>query len=234
MIRDTTAYLLDAVEANQRLLFEGAQGALLDIDHGTFPFVTSSNSSGLGVSAGSGVPGRWVDRVIGVIKTYSTRVGGGPFPTELENETGEQLRSQGGEFGATTGRARRCGWFDSVIARYSAQINGLTGLALTKLDVLDGFETIRVCTRYRLGEQILDTFPHDVDDVAAVEPVYEDLPGWQQSTVGITQFEDLPQKAKDYIAYLEDRVGVPVDLVSTGQKRNEIIFRRNPFSAYGS
>jgi len=232
-IQDTTALLAGALKEGRHVLLEGAQGALLDIDHGTYPFVTSSSPTAGGACTGLGFGPTRISGVLGIVKAYTTRVGSGPFPTEQENEIGETLRSRGGEFGATTGRARRCGWFDAVTARYSAHINGLTGLAITKLDVLDEFEEIRVCTGYRLNGRELKSFPHDAGEVEAVEPVYETLPGWRRSTVGVRRFDDLPENARRYIEFLEAQVGVPADLVSTGQKRDEIIIRRNPFETYG-
>ena len=178
-VADTTAYLLDAVEADKRVLFEGAQGALLDIDHGTFPFVTSSNSSGVGVSAGSGVPGRYITKVIGIIKAYTTRVGGGPFPTEQDNETGEHIRDRGNEYGTVTKRPRRCGWFDAVAARYTARLSGVDVLAVMLLDVLSELPELKICTAYELDGQRITDFPSHVDDLRRVVPVYETLPGWQ-------------------------------------------------------
>ncbi len=179
-VADTTAYLLDAVEANRRMLFEGAQGALLDIDHGTFPFVTSSNSSGAGVSSGSGVPGRWITKMIGVIKAYSTRVGGGPFPTEQDNEIGQHIRDRGNEYGTVTRRPRRCGWFDAVAARYTARLSGVDSLAVMLLDVLDEMPEIKICTAYEIDGRRVTQFPSHVDDLRRAKPVLETLPGWQQ------------------------------------------------------
>jgi len=231
-IKDT-AYLLGNFMNNGRhILLEGAQGTLLDVDHGTYPFVTSSSPTAGGACTGLGIGPTRISGVLGIVKAYTTRVGEGPFPTEQDNEIGEALRAKGGEFGATTGRPRRCGWFDAVAVRYSAGLNGLTGIALTKLDVLDELDTIKVCTAYRLNGQEIPAFPHDAADVEAVEPVYEDLQGWKTSTVGIKNFEDLPENARNYIFYLEKILGTPVDMISTGQKRDEIIIRRNPFQAF--
>ncbi|MEM8678892.1 MAG: adenylosuccinate synthase [Planctomycetota bacterium] len=216
-IGDTTNFLLDAVEAGQDLLFEGAQGALLDIDHGTCPFVTSSNSSGVGVSAGSGVPGRWIQRVIGVIKSYSTRVGGGPFPTELNDEIGEQIRRHGNEFGTTTGRPRRCGWFDAVAVRYTARLSGVDLLAAMMLDVLSHFEEIQVCTAYSINGERVERFPGQVEDLRNARPIYETLPGWKEDVTGARSWDDLPAKAQAYVHRIEELIGVPVGVVSVGR-----------------
>ncbi len=223
-IADTTAYLLDAVEDNKRLLFEGAQGALLDIDHGTFPFVTSSNSSGVGVSSGSGVPARWVDKVIGVIKAYCTRVGGGPFPTELNDETGEHIRVEGNEFGTTTGRPRRCGWFDAVAARYTARLSGVDSLSLMMMDVLSKLPEIQVCTSYEINGERTQQFPSHVDDLRSVKPVYETLPGWREDVTGVRRLEDFPKAARSYIARLSELVEQPVAFVSVGPDRAQTVF----------
>jgi adenylosuccinate synthase len=221
---DTTAYLLDALEAGRRVLFEGAQGALLDIDHGTFPYVTSSNSSGLGVTTGSGVPGRWIDRVIGVIKAYATRVGGGPFPTEQDNDTGQKLRDRGNEYGTVTRRPRRCGWFDAVAARYTARLSGVDCLAVMLLDVLDGFDELKVCTAYELDGRRITNFPSHVDDLRLVRPVFESLPGWRSDTTKVRRMADLPPKAQAYLARLAELVGRPVEYVSVGPERTQTIF----------
>ncbi len=229
LIQDTEYLVSSYLDKGRNILLEGAQGTLLDVDHGTYPFVTSSSPTAGGACAGLGIGPTRISGVLGIIKAYTTRVGEGPFPTEQSNEIGENLRAKGGEYGATTGRARRCGWLDGVSARYAVRINGLTGLALTKLDVLDDMAEIKVCTGYTLDGKEIVSVPHDSAAIEAVEPVYDTLPGWQESTVGITKFEDLPDNARAYISYIENLVGTPVDMVSTGQKRDEIIIRRNPF-----
>lgn len=225
LVCDTTHYLLDAVEENKSLLFEGAQGALLDIDHGTYPFVTSSNSSGVGVSAGSGIPARWIDKVVGVLKSYSTRVGGGPFPTELHCETGEHIRQMGNEFGTTTGRPRRCGWFDAVAARYTARLSGVHAVALMMLDVLSELDEIKICTSYEINGETTKRFPGSAEDLKVAKPVYESVPGWKKDITGVTNFDDLPENAKAYVAKIEELVGCPVEYVSVGPDRAQTIFR---------
>lgn len=223
-VTDTTPFLLDAVEANRAILFEGAQGALLDIDHGTFPFVTSSNSSGVGVSAGSGIPGRWIKQVIGVIKSYSTRVGGGPFPTEQDNPTGQHIRDLGNEYGTTTGRPRRCGWFDAVAARYTVRLSGVDVLAVMMLDVLSQLPEIQVCVAYELDGERIDHFPSHVEQLRKVVPVYESLPGWQQDISHIRQLKDLPINARGYLDRLSELTNRPIGVVSIGPDRQETIF----------
>jgi adenylosuccinate synthase len=223
-VADTTAYLLDAVEADKRVLFEGAQGALLDIDHGTFPFVTSSNSSGVGVSAGSGVPGRYITKVVGIIKAYTTRVGGGPFPTEQDNETGEHIRRRGNEYGTVTRRPRRCGWFDAVAARYTARLSGADVLAVMLLDVLSELPELKICTAYELDGQRLTDFPSHVDDLRCVVPVYETLPGWQQEISHIRRISDLPINARKYLDRIASLLHRPVEVVSIGPDREQTIF----------
>jgi len=223
-VSDTTRFLLDEVEAGKRLLFEGAQGALLDIDHGTFPFVTSSNSSGVGVSAGSGVPPRWINKVLGVAKCYSTRVGGGPFPTELHDDTGEHIRQVGKEFGTTTGRPRRCGWFDAVAVRYTSRLSGVDGLAMMMLDVLSDLDEIQVCRAYDLDGQEIDYFPSHVDDLRRVKPIYETLPGWNKDVTGIRDYDDLPENAKNYVQHIGKLVGRPIEVVSVGPDRAQTMF----------
>lgn len=220
---DTTSYLLDAVEADKRILFEGAQGALLDIDHGTFPFVTSSNSSGVGVSSGSGVPARWINRVLGVCKAYTTRVGGGPFPTEQENEIGQRIRELGREYGTTTGRPRRCGWFDAVAVRYTARLSGVDALSVMMMDVLSQLPEVKICVAYRLDGQEITRFPSHVDDLRRVEPVYETLPGWQQDVTAARRMSDLPAGAHRYLNRISQLVGRPVDVVSVGPDREQTI-----------
>jgi len=223
-VADTTAYLLDAVEADKRVLFEGAQGALLDIDHGTFPFVTSSNSSGVGVSAGSGVPGRYITKVVGIVKAYTTRVGGGPFPTEEDNETGEHIRRRGNEYGTVTKRPRRCGWFDAVAARYTARLSGADVLAVMLLDVLSALPELKICTAYDLEGQRITDFPSHVDDLRRVVPVYETLPGWQKEISDVCCVDDLPINARKYLDRLAALLGRPVGVISIGPDRQQTIF----------
>ncbi|BCX88092.1 adenylosuccinate synthase [Methylomarinovum tepidoasis] len=211
------------------LLFEGAQGALLDIDHGTYPFVTSSNTTAGGAACGSGVGPRDFDYVLGITKAYSTRVGNGPFPTELHDAVGRHLAEKGYEFGATTGRPRRCGWFDAVAMRKSARLNSLSGLCLTKLDVLDGLEEVALCVAYRLDGQVLDHPPLSAEDYARCEPVLETLPGWRESTFGLTRLEDLPANARAYIRRIEELLAVPVTILSTGPDRQQTIVLEHPF-----
>lgn len=213
----------------ERILFEGAQGSLLDIDHGTYPFVTSSNTTAGGVSTGSGFGPLYLDYVLGITKAYTTRVGSGPFPTELFDEVGMHLAKQGNEFGATTGRPRRCGWFDAVALRQSVQINSVSGLCLTKLDVLDGLATIKICTGYKNAEGESITTPVDAEEYQALEPVYEEVPGWPGSTFGARGLSDLPENARAYISRLEEVVGTPIDIVSTGPDRVETIILNQPF-----
>ena len=222
-VTDTTAYLLDSIEAGKKMLFEGAQGALLDIDHGTFPFVTSSNSSGLGVSSGSGVPGRWIERVIGVVKAYSTRVGGGPLPTEQDNATGQYLRDRGNEYGTVTRRPRRCGWFDAVATRYTARLSGVDELAVMLLDVLGGLDELKICTAYEIDGRRVTHFPSHADDLKKAVPVYETLPGWQEDLSVVRSYAALPQNAKRYLARIGELLGRPVTLVSVGPDREQTI-----------
>jgi adenylosuccinate synthase len=225
MIRDVSVMLNAATADGQAILFEGAQGTLLDIDHGTYPYVTSSNASIGGVCTGLGIPPKAIGRVLGVAKAYATRVGEGPFPTELSGEMGNRLRETGSEYGAVTGRPRRCGWFDAVAVRYAARINGLDGLALTKLDVLDGLDHIDICTAYRSGDHTLTDFPSDIGQLAQCEPVYESLPGWSVPTKGVRRFDALPGAARRYIARLEEVSGVRASIVSTGSERDDTIVR---------
>ena len=221
---DTTSYLLDAVEAGRKVLFEGAQGALLDVDHGTYPFVTSSNSSGVGISNGSGVPGRWIERVIGVVKAYSTRVGGGPMPTEQDNAVGQRIRDRGNEYGTVTRRPRRCGWFDAVAARYTARLSGVDELAVMLLDVLSGFDELAICSAYMIDGQRVTQFPSHIDDVKRSEPVYEMLPGWHEELTGVRRYDDLPENARRYLARIGELLGRPVTVVSVGPDRAQTIF----------
>ncbi|MFL0412692.1 adenylosuccinate synthase [uncultured Sphingomonas sp.] len=222
--------LNEARAAGRRILFEGAQGVLLDIDHGTYPFVTSSNTIAGTAAGGSGLGPGAVGFVLGIAKAYTTRVGSGPFPTELDDETGERLGTRGHEFGTVTGRKRRCGWFDAVLVRQSAAVSGITGIALTKLDVLDGFETISICTGYRLRGETLDYFPSHAADQAAVEPIYETMEGWSQSTAGARSWADLPAQAIKYIRRIEELINCPVTLVSTSPEREDTILVRDPFA----
>jgi adenylosuccinate synthase len=225
MVCDTALLLGDAIHAGKTVLFEGAQGSMLDIDHGTYPFVTSSSASAGGACTGTGVPPTRIHGVIGVSKAYITRVGGGPFPTEALDGAGERIRQWGKEYGAVTGRPRRCGWFDAPLLRYTAAINGFDSLVVTKLDVLDEFEQIPVCVGYRLGGREVAGMPATVEQIARVEPVYECVPGWSSSTFGLASYDELPEKAKAYLAFLESRTGVEVGCISTGPERNQTIVR---------
>ncbi|TBU94549.1 adenylosuccinate synthase [Stutzerimonas kirkiae] len=231
LMLDVVTRLHELRRAGENIMFEGAQGTLLDIDHGTYPFVTSSNTTAGGVSTGSGVGPLYLDYILGITKAYTTRVGSGPFPTELFDETGAYLAKQGHEFGSVTGRARRCGWFDAVILRRSIEINSISGLCLTKLDVLDGLETVRICTGYldARGNTLVDA-PTDAESYENLQPVYEDLPGWSESTVGARSLDELPANARAYIARIAELVGAPIDIVSTGPDRNETIVLRHPFA----
>jgi len=224
-VRDVSLMLNEEMRAGKSILFEGAQGTLLDIDHGTYPYVTSSNASVGGICTGLGVGPRAIGGVLGVVKAYTTRVGEGPLPTELTGPLGDRLRDTGNEFGAVTGRPRRCGWYDAVAVRYGVRINGLDALALTKLDVLDGLDSLDICTSYRCGSRTLTEFPSDLGQLAACTPVYESLPGWQSPTRGIRRFADLPDNAKRYVARLEEVTGLPAAIVSTGSERDDTIVR---------
>jgi adenylosuccinate synthase len=224
-VADVSLFLARAREDKRSIMFEGAQGTLLDIDHGTYPYVTSSNATIGGVCTGLGVGPRAIDRVLGVAKAYTTRVGEGPLPTELTGEIGNRLRESGQEFGAVTGRPRRCGWYDAVAVRYACRVNGLDALALTKLDVLDGLPELQVCTSYRCRGAVLEDMPGDLAQLAACEPVYETLQGWSQPTRGVREYADLPREARSYIARLEEITGAPAAIVSTGSGREETIFR---------
>jgi len=229
MVADVPAELASAARRGDRLLFEGAQGALLDVDHGTYPFVTSSNCIAGAAAPGAGVGPQQLDYVLGIAKAYTTRVGSGPFPTELFDDTGKHLATKGNEFGSVTGRPRRCGWFDAVAMRRSIQINGVSGLCVTKLDVLDGLSTVRICTGYQRAGQPVDLLPFGADDVAACEPLYEDWPGWTETTYGVKRWEELPTAAQNYLKRLSELVGAPIDIVSTGPDRDETILLRHPF-----
>ena len=229
MVADVTAILHQVRAAGGALMLEGAQGSLLDIDHGTYPFVTSSNTTIGGAAAGTGLSARDLDYVLGIAKAYATRVGGGPFPSELHDEIGQGLRDRGQEYGATTGRPRRCGWLDAVALKRAIAINGIDGIALTKLDVLDGMQRIRVCVGYRYGGQLSEQPPTDAAGWREVEPVYEDFPGWSESTCGVTRFEDLPANAQTYLRAVEQLIGCPFALVSTGPERNQNVVFHDPF-----
>ncbi|HEX2613261.1 MAG TPA: adenylosuccinate synthetase, partial [Fibrobacteria bacterium] len=222
-VADCVALLAGALKANKGLLFEGAQGTFLDVDHGTYPFVTSSNTVSGAACAGSGVGPTAIQQVIGVVKAYTTRVGNGPFPTEIEGAPGAELRRIGHEFGATTGRERRCGWFDAVVVRRAAQVNGLTHLAVTKLDVLDSFESIDVCVAYEIDGVRAENFPSSLARLERVRPVYETLPGWKSDTTAITDAKDLPVNARRYLDRLAELVDVPVGMLSLGPKRHQTI-----------
>jgi adenylosuccinate synthase len=226
---DVSGRLYRLRSEGKRVMFEGAQGSLLDIDHGTYPYVTSSNTTVGGVCTGAGVGPDAIDYVLGITKAYVTRVGGGPFPTELFDDAGKRLARRGDEFGATTGRPRRCGWLDAVALRRMVSLNGVSGFCVTKLDVMDGFEEIRICTAYRLAGEVLDAPPLDVHDWAHLEPVYETFPGWQESSRGATRMEDLPANARRYLQAMEELCGAPVHIVSTGPDRSENIVIRYPF-----
>lgn len=227
---DTALFLNHEISAGKKLLFEGAQGTLLDVDHGTYPFVTSSSTCAGGACTGSGVSPRHIQEIIGISKAYVTRVGSGPFPTELNDADGEKLREVGGEYGATTGRPRRTGWFDAMVLRYAVRANGLTGVALTKLDVLDGFATIKVCTGYTCDGIPVSDLPAKLETFSRCQPVYEELPGWQEDTTKSRSFEDLPSAAQSYVKRLEELIGCPIVLVSVGPGREATIVLKNPFA----
>lgn len=231
MVIDVTDELDAARKRGDKIMFEGAQGTMLDIDHGTYPYVTSSNTTAGGVAAGSGFGPRYLGYILGIAKAYCTRVGAGPFPTELDDEIGNHLGTKGHEFGATTGRKRRCGWFDAVAMRRAIQINSVTGFCLTKLDVLDGLEELKICTGYQMPDgSIAQVSPMAADAFEAVTPIYETMPGWSENTFGAKSIDALPQAALDYIKRIEELTGVPVDIVSTGPDRNETIIKVHPFS----
>jgi adenylosuccinate synthase len=229
VIADVTQILSDLADQGQSILFEGAQGTFLDIDHGTYPFVTSSNTVAAAASTGTGIGPRNLDYILGIVKAYTTRVGAGPFPTELFDDTGAHIASVGAEFGATTGRPRRCGWFDAVALRRSIVNSSVSGLCVTKLDVLDELETIQICVGYEIDGEAIPGVPVVVDRFAECKPVYEEHAGWQESTVGITSYDELPSKARDYLARIEELAGVPVDIISTGPDREQTIIKQHPF-----
>lgn len=231
LITDIPHRLSELRKAGKDVMLEGAQGTLLDIDHGTYPYVTSSSTTAGGACTGSGIGPRNIDYILGITKAYTTRVGSGPFPTELFDDVGMHLAKQGNEFGSTTGRPRRCGWFDAVALRRAMHINTVSGLCITKLDVLDGLETVRLCTGYKLDGEVLDVPPVDSDALERCEPVYEDMPGWKESTFGATSYDALPANAKAYLKRLEEMVETPVDIISTGPDRAETIVLRDPYAA---
>ncbi len=229
-VADTTDLLQQGIADGKNVLFEGAQGSHLDIDHGTYPFVTSSSTTAGGACTGSGVGPGSIDEVIGISKAYTTRVGGGPFPTELGGSPGERIRDAGGEYGATTGRPRRCGWFDAVVLGQSARVNGLTGLVVTKLDVLDGIDPVRICTGYSCGDLRFDHVPADLDQLTLCKPIYEDHPGWKGTTRGLREWKAFPKEAQAYIRRLGELTGIPIALVSTGPEREDYVELIDPWS----
>jgi adenylosuccinate synthase len=222
-VADTNSYLHKALAAQKSILFEGAQGSLLDLDHGTFPYVTSSSSSGCGVHSGSGVPERAIDRMIGVVKAYSTRVGGGPFPTELENEIGQRIRDAGNEYGTVTGRPRRCGWFDAVAAGYGARLSGVDTLAVMLLDVLSGLEKLQICEAYEIDGERTTDFPAHVEDLAQAKPIFRTLPGWKEDITGVRNWADLPKAAQNYVTTISELLAAPIEIVSVGPDREQTI-----------
>ncbi|HEX8440507.1 adenylosuccinate synthase [Archangium sp.] len=228
-VTDVSLYLSGQVQRGARILFEGAQGTLLDVDHGTYPFVTSSNCVAGNAAVGSGLGPTAIDKVMGISKAYTTRVGGGPFPTELTDETGERLRKVGDEFGATTGRPRRCGWLDGVVLRYAVRVNGLWGMALTKMDVLSGLKTVQICNAYELDGKRITELPGDYEDLARVKPIYETMPGWDEKLAGVRTFDEMPENAKRYVRRVEEICGVPVVCISVGADRGETVLLQNPF-----
>jgi adenylosuccinate synthase len=229
-IADTDIIVNNVIAEKGNVLFEGAQGTLLDIDHGTYPYVTSSNAIAGGACTGLGVGPTKISKVLGIVKAYTTRVGSGPFPTELTDSLGDRLREKGGEYGATTGRPRRCGWLDMVILKHSARINGLTGIAITKLDILDGLDVIKICTAYKHQGKLYEEFPKEINIFSECEPVYIEMPGWHASTQGITDYNALPKTAKAYIKKIEKILKVQVQMISTGQKRDELIMLKEQFT----
>lgn len=228
-VTDVSLYLNQAINENKKILFEGAQGTLLDVDHGTFPYVTSSNPIAGGACIGTGVGPTKIDRVMGITKAYTTRVGRGPFPTEMQGELGEYTRQKGGEFGATTGRPRRCGWFDAVLVNYAVRINGMDSMVITKIDVLSDFDKIKICTSYKYNEEVIKEFPVNLETLQNCIPVYEDIEGWKGDISRITKYIDLPQQLKDYINRIEELVKTKVVIVSVGPKRSQTIIRENVF-----
>lgn len=229
-VTETSHFLAQARKANKRILLEGAQATLLDVDHGTYPYVTSSNPTAGGASVGAGIPPHHISGVLGIVRTYATRVGEGPFPTEMldaEEPIAHLIRERGNEYGSVTRRPRRCGWFDAVATRYAAELNGFDSIALTKLDVLDELDEIKVCTGYKIGETRVDTFPAVAHDLRSIQPVYETLEGWRESTVGVTGFDELPEKARNYVKFLSESIGVEIGLISTGPERGQTIILKD-------
>ncbi|HSV31888.1 MAG TPA: adenylosuccinate synthase [Atribacteraceae bacterium] len=227
-VRETSAMICDLVKRGKKVLVEGAQGTMLDLDHGTYPFVTSSHPVSSGALLGAGLGPVGVSEVIGICKAYTTRVGAGPFPTELGGEPGTLLRERGGEYGATTGRPRRCGWLDGVVLNYAIRVNGISSLVITKLDVLGGLRTVKVCTAYRIGQELLNIFPSDVSLLSAYEPVYTEFSGWEEDLSSVRRFSDLPVNARRYVEFIEEYSGIPVGIVSVGPEREATIIRRQP------
>ncbi len=226
---DVSLYLNQAINENKKILFEGAQGTLLDIDHGTFPYVTSSNPIAGGACIGTGVGPTKIDRVMGITKAYTTRVGRGPFPTEMQGELEEYIRQKGGEFGATTGRPRRCGWFDMILVNYAVRINGMDSMVITKIDVLSDFDKIKICTSYKYNGKMIKEFPVDLETLQKCIPVYEEMEGWKGNISQITKYEDLPRQSRAYISRIEELVRTKVVIVSVGPKRSQTIIRENVF-----
>ncbi|MBO67693.1 MAG: adenylosuccinate synthase [Acidiferrobacteraceae bacterium] len=230
MVTDVSLELSQMVRDGKSIIFEGAQGTLLDIDHGTYPFVTSSNTTAAAAGVGSGVAPNIFDSIVGITKCYTTRVGSGPFPTELDDDVGAELASKGNEFGATTGRPRRCGWFDAVAVKHACRLSGVTSLCITKLDVLDRLSDLYICTNYRLGEETIDSFPNSTSQFAKCTPCYEKLSGWSSSTAGLREWENLPKNAVRYLNRISELLEVPIDIVSTGADREDTIIRQHPIS----
>jgi len=228
-VANTSLFLAQQIKEGKRILFEGAQGTLLDVDHGTYPYVTSSSTVAGNACSGSGIGPTQIDLVLGITKAYTTRVGGGPFPTELTDDIGAMLREKGGEYGATTGRPRRCGWFDAVVVRHAARVNGLGGLAITKLDTLTGFKTIKVCTAYRLGKDTITEFPASAERVARCQPLYEEYEGWTEDIIGVKELSQLPPAAQRYLEQIERLTQTPIHIVSVGAQRDQTIIRHDPF-----
>jgi adenylosuccinate synthase len=228
-ITDTDIIINKEIDSGKNVLLEGAQGTLLDIDHGTYPFVTSSNTTAGGACTGAGISPLKIKRILGIVKAYTTRVGGGPFPTEIKDELGESIRQKGGEYGATTGRPRRCGWLDTVALRYSVRLNRFTGLALTKLDILDGLDKIKICMGYKYNGKVYEDFPKEIEVLENCEPVYVEMDGWKESIIGIKKFEKLPENAKRYIRKIQGILKTKIQIISTGEKRNEIIILKEQF-----
>jgi len=226
-IKDVPAYLNEAIDNGKSVLLEGAQGALLDVDHGTYPYVTSSSPTSGGACTGTGIPPTKINNVIGIVKAYTTRVGNGPFPTELLDADGEKLRKVGAEYGATTGRPRRCGWFDAFLVRYSAMVNGINSVAITKLDVLSDFDEIKVCTGYKINSKHIKSFPTDTDRLSVVEPIYETMPGWKSDISKCLSYNELPKRTKDYLSFIAKKAGIKINIVSVGPKRKQTFFVHN-------